>query len=291
MAGPGEALRTPLLDLLGDGLQAVSFSLHLADSFYGELRLVSTLDRVPLQLAAECQDRLRQVSEQVNNHLGTIPIDPYWQKLAVRLPLMVNYLFQQTRIGVSDGCAVMNFVMPPQSAHNLLLASQLTLAAQRGQVPSAVARSMKSGGIEQVLEHRMTLEVPQQSLEFTLQDLRQMINEALPEAHLEIQIQGSDLQQEGITRNQQIRNLQISDGTVSDILTAIVTRANPVAATGPGDPTQRLVWVIDPQTDGPGPRVLITTRSGAERRQIGLPAVFGDPNAGARRKSAGKTLH
>ena len=130
LSGTAAKLREPILGLLGDGVQAVSLSLHLSDSFYGELRFVSTLDRVPLELAADCQERLRHVPEQVNDYLGMVPIDAFWQKLAVRLPLMVNYLFQQTRIGVSDDCAVMNFMLPTHAAHNLCLASELAMAAQ-----------------------------------------------------------------------------------------------------------------------------------------------------------------
>lgn len=271
-------LREPILELLGDGVQAVSLSLHLGDSFYGELRFVSTLDRVPLELAADCQQRLRLVPEQVNDYLGMVPIDAFWQKLAVRLPLMVNYLFQQTRIGVSDDCAVMNFMLPTHAAHNLCLASELAMAAQvmpatrpaDDQRPSVADPS-------RILNHRMALEVPQQSLDFALRDLASLVNDEIPGARFEIRIQGQDLQLDGITRNQQIRDLKLPDATVGEILTEIVSRANPVRVTAPSDAMQKLVWVVDSSPSNAGPVVLITTRAAAGRRGETLPAPFVRP--------------
>jgi hypothetical protein len=291
-SGPRSMLRDPVLDWLSDGIQAISLSLHVDASFYGELRFVSTLDRVPLELAAAYKERLRQVPEQVNDYLGRIAIDPYWQRLAVRLPLMVNYLFQQTRIGVSRGCATVNFVLPPQAAHNLILASQLALSAHEpGLLPAVVLTETAPGDPIRLLDDRMTFEISQQSLDFTLRDLALIVNERIPEVPFEIRVEGRELQLEGITRNQQIRDLQLSDQTVGEILTAIVVRANPVPASSPADPSQKLVWVVDPTASRPQLRILVTTRSAAERRGLVLPAPFSRSESAARRKLGKQTLH
>lgn len=275
LSGSREILRGPILQLLGDGIQAVSLSLHLSESFYGELRLVSTLDRVPLQLVADCQQRLQQVPRQINDHLGEIPLDPSWQKLALRLPLMVNFLFQQTRIGVSDGCAVMNFVVPPHAAHNLFLASDLAMVSIAPKdLPKSTVAATYDSRWERILSYRMTFELPQQSLEFALRDVALGVNEAIADARLEIRIQGQDLQLEGITRNQQIRDLKLENHTVGEILTEIVVRANPVRSDAPDDPAQKLVWVADPAASAFQQVILVTTRAAAERLGYRLPAPF-----------------
>lgn len=292
LSGPRSMLRDPILDWLSEDIQAVSLSLHVDSSFYGELRFVSTLDRVPLELAAACKERLRQVPEQVNDYLGRIAIDPYWQRLAVRLPLMVNYLFQQTRIGVSQGCATVNFVLPPQAAHNLILASQLALSAHEpGLLPAVVRTEAAADDPSRVLDHRMTFEISQQSLDFTLRDLALIVNERIPDVPFEIRLEGRELQLEGITRNQQIRNLHLSEQSVGEILTAIVVRANPTPATSPADPVQKLIWVVDPTVSRPQLRILVTTRSAATRQGLTLPVAFSRSESAARRKLGEQTLN
>ena len=292
LSGPRSVLRDSILNWLSEDIQAVSVSCHVEASFYGELRFVSTLDRVPLELAATCKERLRQIPEQVNDYLGRIAIDPYWQKLAVRLPLMVNYLFQQTRIGVSRDCATLNFVLPPQAAHNLVLASQLAMSAHPPGVQPAVALAdTAADNPARVLDHRMTFEISQQSLDFTLRDLALIVNERIPTVTFEIRLEGHELQLEGITRNQQIRNLRLSDQSLGEILTAIVVRANPAPASSPADPTQKLIWVLDPTVSRPQLRILVTTRSAAERQGLPIPKPFSGSESAARRKPGEQTLH
>ena len=54
-------VRQPLAWLLGDHLQAAAVSGHFGEEFYFELRMLSSLDKEPLQLAEELKGRLNQV--------------------------------------------------------------------------------------------------------------------------------------------------------------------------------------------------------------------------------------
>ena len=93
-----------------------------------------------------------------------------------------------------------------------------------------------------------------------------------------IRILGSDLQADGITRNQPIRDFAQQDQTLAEILTALVMKANPVTTVrSPSEPAQRLVWAIgtDPAA-APGQTIVITTRQVAEK-EYQLPAPFRTP--------------
>ena len=81
---------------------------------------------------------------------------------------------------------------------------------------------------------------------------------------------------EGITRNQAIRDFVMVDKPLQEILTGIVMKANPVTTVqSPTEKDQKLVWLI---TDDPlkaGTKIiLLTTRKAAETKQYTLPAVF-----------------
>jgi hypothetical protein len=95
---------------------------------------------------------------------------------------------------------------------------------------------------------------------------------------LRINIMGTDLQQEGITRNQQIEDFREDSKKVADLLTRIVVKANPVKTVRrASEAEQKLVWVVAPDPDDPNQRaLLITTRSAAERKGYELPRQFRD---------------
>ena len=95
---------------------------------------------------------------------------------------------------------------------------------------------------------------------------------------LQIVIAGSDLQQEGITRNQQIRDFRGEQETVAALLTRLVMAANPTRVTDPTDRQQKLIWVVQrrPQNSD-NPNILITTRQSAQAKRYDLPAVFRSP--------------
>ena len=137
-----------------------------------------------------------------------------------------------------------------------------------------------ANALERVLGQRMTFELPQQSLEFALQDVTLTVNEAIANAHLEIRIQGQELQLEGITRNQQIQDLKLENHTVAEILTEIIVRANPVRTSAANDPAQKLVWLADPAASDASQVILVTTRAAAERQGYRLPPPFTESGRG-----------
>jgi hypothetical protein len=117
-----------------------------------------------------------------------------------------------------------------------------------------------------------------QSLEFAIRDLAEAVRETHPQLPFpfDIQILGSDLQLQGITRNQQIAGFESVDNRLDEILTTLVMRANPVTTvTTPSDPNQKLVWIQGPDpNDANKPILLITTRDAAQRRNDTLPTAF-----------------
>jgi len=276
LAGPYEKIRLPIQDFLGEGIQAASLSLNLGESFYGELYLASTLDRAPKQLAEDCRSRLGQLPEQVNNYLGQITIDKFWQPVALRFPLMISFLYDQSRVGNVGDTALINFVMPPQAAHNLFLATQLAIEVPSGGTPGPAISSTNSEKprLPQILAHTMNFEFPQQSLEFAIRDFGRAVNESLPEAVFKVEIVGEDLQLAGITRNQQIRNVSLTQKTVDEILTELVHRANPVRTESVSDQEQKLVWVVSSASESTGVTLLITTRTAAQENGYELPQQF-----------------
>jgi len=132
--------------------------------------------------------------------------------------------------------------------------------------------------IDALMEQPIDLSFGQKSLEFAIEELASAIRETYPKLPFpfDIQILGTDLQLNGITRNQQISDFAASNQTVAEILTDIVMRANPVTTVSePSELDQKLVWVIDADPASPDTRILlITTRDAAQSKGYVLPALF-----------------
>lgn len=91
-----------------------------------------------------------------------------------------------------------------------------------------------------------------------------------------IEILGQDLQAEGITRNQTLRDLKYKDVPAAEVLTSLVMQSNAIPLLdNPADPRQKLVWVVtaDPN-DAKQSVVYLTTRAAAAKRGDLLPKVF-----------------
>jgi len=190
--------------------------------------------------------------------------------------LQIRYVHDQTRIGEDDQQAVINAVLPGHTAPNLMAASELALAQAPG--AAVVATTDAPTGpktIEEVLQYKTNMSFAQKSLEFALADVGTDVTEELkPPFPFEVKIIGADLEKDGLTRNQQVRNVSLRDSTVADILTAIVVTA---MSTGkpPTDPAQKMIWVVAPHPDKPSQKaVLVTTRKAAEANGYTVPKVF-----------------
>ena len=277
-SGALHKLLDPMSSFMGDNLQALSFSLHFGDHFFGELRLAGGLNKPPDELAQLFHERVGRLSDQILNYVASLEIPAYWRKLAIRFPQMMGTLHHHTRAGFQEEHAVLNFASHPHAAHNLALAVQLSIAT--APTTTADPRDNRPRTVRDVLARwNMNVSIPQQSLEFTLRDIASDVNEANPQlpAKFRVKILGPDLQLEGITRNQQIREFKVQNQTLAEVLTALVMQANPVAnLQDASQPDQKLVWVVAPDPEGAPEEeiILITTRSAAKKNNYQLPAPF-----------------
>ncbi len=273
--------------LLGEDFTACQVSFSVGETGYLELRGCGRTGADSLQLAESLRQRMRELPTRIEEHFQNVYPDPYWRPIALRMPEMVRFLADYTRVGIEDEQAIVNSVLPPQAVHNLLFASQMLMAAgsevtgpnRTSTAPTANQPVPQT--IDALLSSKMSFQFAAQSLEFAIRDLAEAVREKYPQLPVpfDIQILGSDLQLQGITRNQQIAGFEAVDQPLAEILTALVMRANPVTTvTTPSDPNQKLVWIQGPDpADANRPILLITTRDAAQRRNDTLPAAF-QPN-------------
>jgi hypothetical protein len=263
-----------LTDLWGDEAQAVSMHVQLNAVAVAELRVVPRAELPPRILAARIQQRLRYLPTRVSDYIGRLQLDPYWQRLAVRFPAMVRFLTDQTRVVVDDPQIVMSAALPVEAVHNLLLASELSLASSVIELPASPTHDRAQWDLQDLLAATISIHIAQDSLESAIQLVQRHVQEELPGLSFPftIEILGHDLEEEGITRNQQIRDFRQQEKSVAEILTALVMAANPVkTVVHAAEAEQRLVWVPSPTSP---PKILITTRKGAETEGLFLPPVF-----------------
>lgn len=270
-------LKEPLLNLLGTDLQAASASLQLGEQFYLEVRLSANLNKDKFQLAKEFRERVQKIPNQILDYFVALNPPLYWKKLSLKYPDMIEELERRSRIGVEEDEAVMNCVLPGAAAHNLVLGAELTISSAPGAATTvAAATPAPSGGakgIEAVLQKKTTLSFEANSLELTMDAFAKDIKAESPE--FDIKIIGKDLQLDGITKNQTIRDFMQADKPVSDILTALVMKANAPNVPDASMPDQKLIWVVGPDPDNPSQQVvLITTRAAAATKKYKLPPAF-----------------
>jgi hypothetical protein len=255
--------------------------MYLGDPFFGELRLYGQADYDRLQLAEGFRDRLDLFPERIEQYMVRINPSEYWKIVAFRYPPMIRFLHRYTRVGVEDEQAVINVVLPPIAAHNLVFGGEMLLSSvpgAAGEGPSTQAPPKGPQTLDELLATPFTFGFDQTSLEFAMRDITVDVKETFASLpfDLDIKILGPDLQLNGITRNQQIRDFRKTDTPLSEILTAIVMRANPITTVkDPSEDDQKLIWVVGPDPDNPNKQaILITTRDGAIKKQYTLPPAF-----------------
>jgi hypothetical protein len=292
LLGDGKKWFPPALNWIVDAVDRLQFenvdalllSFHLGPEhqFYGEAQVFHRLDARPRPLSLKLQAEIEKVPDRIEKWLVDLEmIDKHWRRLAMRLPQMTNLLTRQTRVAVEEQHPVITFSLPAHAAHNFVAAIELAFASAnmsttRAPMASKTASPIKSW--KSLLRQPLDLDIRQDSLEATLQILQSQIVDVYPaiEFPFRIRILGSDLRKEGITRNQQIRNLRRSGETISDLLTAIVMSANPITTVkSPAEADQKLIWTIAPDPDVSSERIiLITTRKAAESKNYPLPPAF-----------------
>ena len=269
LADDAAPLRDALQLLVANDATAVAISAHWDDNFFLELLAVPALNVPPRTLAVKLRKRIEATPDQVEEQILAAPWHPYGRKVLARFPAMLRKLAGYSRHGDEDQLALVRAYLPPIAGHNLLMGAELLLTQPQGDQANVAAAPAPAPAA--TLEERLAKPT---SLVFTKESLQRALELLAADIGVEIRIAGGDLQVDGITKNQSL-GLELRDQPAADILLEILRRANPDrTATGPADPKQNLVYVIEPAAaDGPG-RITVTTRAAVEKRGGPLPAVF-----------------
>jgi len=257
-----ERLRDPVEKFLGPNIQAASLSLHLGDAFYGELRVLGSLDQDGYQLARRYQQQVAQLPGDVVSYLATVA-SPHAQRIFLQIPLMLNVLSDYLRIGQDSNQAVLNCYLPVTAAHNLIMGTELALAIKPGGTLTPAVASNNNGGPKKPASVAEALQ-KKTSLSFDRNTLEQAMNLLAEDLGVKIVIIGGDLQLDGITKNQSFV-LDEREKTADEILRTVLKKANK---------DNKLVYVIKPEQPGGPEAVFITTRAAAEKRRDKLPEGF-----------------
>jgi len=257
LAGPLVGLVDPLSAFVGDNVQAAALSLHFGPSLYAEVDVVAARAVPAPELARRLTDRVDGLADAVEEFCTAIDLHPYGKKLVMRLPAMMRVVAAQARAGAEGKGVVLNAYLPRHAGHNIVLASELALeqAASGGGGRVAAAPTTAAAAPADPLQKKISLVFAKDTLEKSIQMLSDEIG-------VPMEILGSDLQLEGITKNQSF-GLDERERPAAAILKTILAKA---------DPAGRLVYVIRSR-DG-GMAIEVTTRAAAEKRGDKLPPGF-----------------
>ncbi len=249
--------------------------------WYVELRVMPGPGTTAAAVARKMEASVAGLPAWAENFLIQSSPDASWRALALRYPQMLYTLKKFARYGISGDAATTNIYLPAEAAPNIGLATLLAANTPRGGArpamvvaPSAVQDPLT---LTQMLELPLSVSFEQESLEFAGQAVMDELKSKLPEGSAEPKyvLLGGDLQKEGITQNQQIRDFKATDMPLREILTQLVMRANiDKSVTSATQPEQLLVWVVAPNPNSPSEEAfLVTTRAGAAGKYE-LPKEF-----------------
>jgi len=267
--------------VLPEAVVGLSVSLHHDGADYLEIRADHTADLKSVEAAAMMQDRIREKLEQTGLAIQQRQALPYWEPVRARFGAMIRDLTQQLRWNSEFGEVIGNAWLPPGALHNLFAGTELAMAFEPSEANLADVGTKPATPqtLSELLATRRDLKIANPpDLNVLLRNIREEISDQYLDLPFEfnIRIAGTDLQKEGITQNQRPGALEISNQSVSEILTKVMVSANPNREiTGPSDPKCKLVWVITEDENSPGEEfVLITTRAAAAQKGYALPDEF-----------------
>ena len=276
-AGELERLSAPLFWFLGDELSGAALSMHWGDDFFLELIATPKLETTPEKASRIFAERCSQIPDKLQQYIASLAPDAYGREIGTHVPSMLRKRAEYTRSGFEPDHAVLRCYLPIAAGHNLLMAADLTLAESPGtatriasadEAPSgnSTASATSAAGVRDRLAKVTSLRFSKDTLEAALEQLSQDIGVA-------IVIRGSDLQADGITKNQSF-GIDISNKSAEQVLIEILRLANPdKEATGPTDPRQKLVYLVEQGSDKTE-QIVVTTRGRAKERRKELPAAF-----------------
>jgi hypothetical protein len=274
MEGEAEPLRDTIASLLGNDATAASLSVHWGDAFFAELRAAPALTVPSRWLATTLQTRISEGAADIDAAIEAGAWSEHSRGVLTRFPAMLEKLAAMARHGEADKQAVVRAYLPAVAGHNLLMGAELLLTqsqsreSQHAHADVGMApREERGATIEARLAKVTSLTFPKETLQRALELLAEDVGVA-------IEIEGAALRAEGITQNQSFA-LAERDKPAAEILVAILRLANPDrTATGPADPRQKLVYVVEQAAEGGG-RMTVTTRAAAAESGRALPPVFG----------------
>jgi len=260
LSGEFAKLKAPLLEYLGEGVQAAALSMNLGtEDFFTELRAWGTLDHNGYDLAEDYRARLNEFPDRIESYLATLTPSNYGRLILTRMPRMIGQFANFTRIGEENSQAVLRCYLPLAAAHNLALATDLALAeGSGGGVAVTVGSKPKSPTtLAEALKQKISLSFPRNTLEKCMEMLGEEIG-------YPVHIEGGDLQLEGITKNQSF-SLDERGKPADEILRKVMLLANPDG---------KLVYVLKPLEPGGADVVFVTTRAAVAKRGDKLPPEF-----------------
>ncbi len=259
--GAAGLLRKPAQLFLGEKLQALLLSMHLApDYVFFEARLAATADVAPAALAKQFHEKLASLPSVVEDQIAQINVSPYSRRILFRFPRMLEQVVNHTDWGVHRRQAVLRCYLPPQAAPNLAFATYLLAVEKQGGGSGGVTVAAQTSPQQQ--EPKTLAEVLQKkiiSLSFPRDTLEQSLMMFGQEIGYPVRILGADLQLEGITKNQSF-GLDLKDKPAGEILRTILKKANPDG---------KLIYVI--RKEGDQEVLVITTRKAAQERGDPIP--------------------
>jgi hypothetical protein len=254
----------------GDDIQAGLLSLHADNSFFAELRLYCVRDVKPEVVARDVYNRLGAISDKLLNHMSTLQISGYSSPFMFRLQGVLQSLHRYTRYDrdmPKGQQAVLRCYLPPGAGSYLVHATDLVLLETAG--TASVSTQVVAAQPKTVWE-----KLKQNSnLAFGREPLINAVKLLEDEIGVKIEIQGKDLELDGITKNQSF-GIDMRDKPAEEILLSIVLRANPEKTESPTEEKQKLIYVVKENHEGGGDVIWITTRAAAMKRGDKIPDVF-----------------
>ncbi|MCS7470310.1 hypothetical protein NZK35_26985 [Stieleria sp. ICT_E10.1] len=273
--------RSPLKRWLIPDVAAFSLSASAKDgALYLELRELPSGGATAATLLKSFRETTQTWPDWADNFiLNSVP-DPSWRLLATRLPLMLRFVNEQTRSTILGETVVASTYLPADAGTQVALGTFLAMNTEPGQESLAQTPPADPLTVDELLDRPMSISFLQLSLQFAVDAVVDEFKSSLPAGSTmpDVRIIGADLEKNGITQNQQIRNFQRDEEPLRKVLTDLVLGANPdKTATGPSDAKQSLVWVVHPKGKPPEEtEILITTRDAANDKYE-LPKEFQIP--------------
>lgn len=265
---------------LPDSIRGMTISLHFEAGDYVEFQIDHTADVRATELANLLRAKFNTMLSETGEAFRGLRASNYWEPIRKRFAAMLRETAQQIRWDTEFGNVIGNAWLRPGAVHNLAAATELTMTFKpAAETMVAVSKKTTPQTLAELLAANRDLKIANPpDLNVLLQDIRNEVVDQYPELPFEfnIRIAGADLQNDGITQNQRPAALEITDRSLSDILTSVMVAANPNRnISGAADPQCKLVWVVADDPDGgTQPVILVTTRTAALNQGLDLPAAF-----------------